>query len=119
MNPSLGYLRTSALDLFAAARDLREFEVAYHARCAALHAAESVGDPALCEQVQQKANECRETVDAAGERHKLSTEAAAMRGHESVFKQLAVMAAAARLRMEAEQKRKGHPKAPFGENNVA
>ena len=118
MDRALDRLRTDSLSLFEAAREAEQYEVAYHALAAALHAAEAQGALGVCDTVQRLANECREVVDANSTRHKLSSESAALRGHESIFKQLAVMAVSARLRMEADHKLKGHPKVPSadGEN---
>jgi hypothetical protein len=118
MDQLLDRLRDDSLSLFRTAREAEQYEVAYHALAAALHAAEAQDHPATCDVVERLANECREVVDANSTRHKLSSESAALRGHESIFKQLAVMAVSARLRMEAEHKLKGHPKVPSadGEN---
>ena len=85
MNPNVSALRESALGLFRAARDQRQWAVAYHALAAVLHAAESLVDAETCELVEQ-----------------LSSRSAAARGNESVFKQLAVTAVSAPLRMEAD-----------------
>src|SRR5262245_61826718 len=116
MDQSVHVLLASSLDLFAAARAAGQYEVAYHALCGALHAAESLEDSPTCTVVEHLANECRDAVDANGTTHKLSSQSAAMRGHESVFKQLAVMAVSARLRMEVDgqvQKRQERPRAPL------
>jgi hypothetical protein len=81
MDRSAEDLRGASYALFEAAREAGQYEVAYHALAALLHAAEALA-----------------------------------RGHESIFRQLAVTAASARLRMEADavyQKAKGRPKAPF------
>lgn len=115
MNESVQKLRESGLALYAAARKEGEYEVAYHALCAVIHAAERLQDAGACTLVERLANETRETIDGADPAHRVSSHSAAGRGHESIFKQLAVTAAAARLRMEAEaitRKQKGRPKAP-------
>jgi hypothetical protein len=115
MKPSPEGLRASSLDLFEAACELREYQVAYHALAAVLHAAERLEDAATCERIERHANECREWIDANEPRHKLSSQSAQNRGHESVFRQLAVTAVAARLRIESDimkRKLKGRPKAP-------
>jgi hypothetical protein len=41
MNENVGLLRDAALGLFTAAQAAQEYEIAYHALCAALHAAET------------------------------------------------------------------------------
>jgi hypothetical protein len=116
MDRSAEDLRGASYALFEAAREAGQYEVAYHALAALLHAAEALADVDTCGLVERSANACREVVDAHGMRHRLSTESAAARGHESIFRQLALTAASARLRMEADavhQKAKGRPKAPF------
>ena len=79
MDRALDRLRTDSLSLFEAAREAEQYEVAYHALAAALHAAEAQGALGVCYTVQRLANECREVVDANGTRHKLSSESAALR----------------------------------------
>ena len=116
MDRPLDALRASALDLSTAARDAGEYEVAYHALCALLHAGESLNDAATCTLVAQRASECRAWLDANAPAHKLSSESAQRRGHESIFKQLTVTAQAAQLRIHADaQKREGRPKAPLAD----
>ena len=99
-------LRDAALDLFTAARGAGEYEVAYHALCCALHAAESFRDQETCRRVVTLAGECRNWIDVNQPRHKLSTLSAQSRGHESIFRQLAVTADSARLRLAAETHKK-------------
>jgi hypothetical protein len=89
---------------------VQEYEIAYHALCAALHAAEGLGDEEALRRVASRAGECRDWIDLHAPRHKLSTPSAQSRGHESIFRQLAVMADAARLRLVAEaHKKQGRP----------
>lgn len=113
MEPTPAGLREVALDLYRAARAAGQHEVAYHALCAVLHAAEALGDDATCELVEREAKACRDAIDAQQPRHKLSSQSARLRGHESIFQQLAVMGESARLRLEADRKRKGRPQAPL------
>ena len=110
METPLTALRDATFELFAAARDAREYEVAYHLLCAVLHAAESLEDAETCRLVETRANECRDWIDLNRPQHRLSTPSAQTRGHESIFRQLAVMGESARLRMHADaHKRKGRP----------
>ena len=112
MDASLNGLRGAALELFTSAREAGQYEVAYHALCALLHAAEAMDDEATCQLVEQRAYECRDWIDRHAPEHKLSTPSAASRGHESIFRQLTVTAESARRRIEF-QKRQGRPKAPL------
>ena len=103
-------LRSAAFELFNAARAVDEYEVAYHALAAALHAAESLNDQETCRLVERYADECRQHIDIRAPAHKLSSRSAQARGHESVFRQLGVTAQSARLRIESElQKMQGRP----------
>lgn len=113
MDTTLDGLRGAALDLFLAAREAQQYEVAYHALGALLHAAEALEDEPTCQLVENRANECRDWLDLHVPDHKHSTRSAQSRGHQSVFRHLAVTAEAARLRIEA-QKRQGRLKAPLG-----
>jgi hypothetical protein len=112
MDKSANGLRAASFDLFVAAREAGEYEVAYHALCAALHAAESLHDDESCKEVQARAKECREWIDTRDPGHKLSTRSAQSRGHEGIFRQLEVTAGSARLRLEL-QKKQGRPEAPL------
>ena len=112
MDATLNGLRGAALELFTAAREGQHHQVAYHALCALLHAAEEMDDEATCQLVEQRANEYRDWIDAHAPDHKLSTRSAQSRGHESIFRSLGVTAESARLRIEV-QKRQGRPKAPL------
>ncbi|HKU45339.1 MAG TPA: hypothetical protein VJQ58_00530 [Burkholderiales bacterium] len=110
MDSSVESLRDAAFDLYTAAREASEYEVAYHALCAVLHAAERIEDAETCRLVEVRANECRDWVDTRAPEHRLSSQSAKARGHESIFRQLAVMGESARLRINAEaQKKKGRP----------
>ena len=112
MDANLVGLRDASLALFTAAREAGQYEVAYHALCALLHAAEAMADDATCLVVEHRANECRDWIDLHAPAHRLSTQSAQSRGHEGIFRQLAITAESARLRMEF-QKRQGRPKAPL------
>ena len=103
-------LRSAAFDLFNAARAVDQYEVAYHALAAALHAAASLNDHETCRLIERYADECRQHIDIRAPGHRLSSRSAQSRGHESVFRQLAVTAQSARLRLESElQKKQGRP----------
>ena len=110
MDRPLLQLQAASLALFEAARNADQHEVAYHALAAALHAAEALDDAASCAEVERLANESRLRIDDEEPGHKLSTSTAHQRGHESIYKQLALTAVSARLRIEAtaqRQKTKG------------
>ena len=114
MDQPLNALRAAAFDLFNAARRAEQYEVAYHALAAALHAAESLADPETCRVVEQYTDECRQWIDIHAPAHKLSSRSAQARGHESIFRQLGVTAQSARLRIESDlQKKQGRPEAPL------
>ena len=112
MDATLNGLRGAALELFTSARDARQYEIAYHALCALLHAAEAMEDDATCQLVGQRAKECRDWIDLHAPEHKLSTQSALSRNHEGIFRALTVTAESARLRIEV-QKRQGRPRAPL------
>ena len=117
MDRPLLQLQTAALALFESARNADEHEIAYHALAAALHAAEGLDDADACAEVERLANECRNRIDSDEPRHKLSSSTAHQRGHESIFRQLALTAVSARLRIEANlvrQKTKGALRRPLG-----
>ena len=108
MDPRAAELQARGLQLYRDAREAGQYEVAYHALCAALHAAEALDDGGACELVEREARTCRDWIDTHAPESKLSSRSAQSRGHESIFRQLAVMAEAARLRLQADaQKRKG------------
>ena len=110
----LDRLRADSFSLFEAAREANQYEIAYHGLCAALHSGEALADPETCRMVEERANECRAWIDSHAPKHSLSTRSAQSRGHEGIFRQLAVMAESARLRIESEaRKKKGRPKAPL------
>jgi hypothetical protein len=81
-----------------------QFEVAYHALMAALHCAEGTGDTGRLTEVAQFARETQATIDTTAAAHRLSTQSANTRGHQSLFTVAAVMADAARLRLESESR---------------
>lgn len=117
MDRPLLQLQAASIALFESARNAEEYEVAYHALAAALHAAEGLDDAAACAEIERLANECRLHIDHDEPAHKLSTSTAHQRGHESIFRQLALTAVSARLRIEADavrQKTKGARGRPLG-----
>ena len=105
MDRPLLQLQAAALALFESARNADEHEVAYHALAAALHAAEGLDDAAACAEIERLANECRNRIDHDEPGHKLSSNTAHQRGHESIYRQLALTAVSARLRIEATLQR--------------
>jgi len=114
VDESVTELRSAAFDLFNAARAADQYQVAYHALAAALHAAESLNDQEACRLIERYADECRQHIDIHTPAHKLSSRSAQARGHESIFRQLGVTAQSARLRIESDlQKKQGRPEAPL------
>ena len=97
----LARLRDSLLRLYAEARDLGEHQVAYHALAGALHAAESLRQPDVLDQVAALARS-RKRIDQDDPRHPLSSQSASIRGHHSIFEHLAATCAAVRARLKAE-----------------
>ena len=121
MDRPLLQLQTAAHALFEAARNADEYEIAYHALAAALHAAERLDDAAACAEVERLANECRDRIDHEDPGHKLSSTTAHQRGHASIYRQLALTAVSARLRIEANavrQKTKGALRRPLGPSSA-
>jgi hypothetical protein len=108
VDPSLSALRGAAFELFNAARAAEQYEVAYHALAAALHAGENLADQETCRLVEQYATECRQWIDVHLPRHKLSSQSAQARGHDSIYRQLTITAQSTRLRLESDlQKKQG------------
>lgn len=92
-----------------AAGEAGEYEVAYHALMAALHAAEGVGKAtasatALAE-IERIARLQSAQVEEIKPVHQLSRAAAKNRGHTSVYDTLLIHANSARLRIEADVRR--------------
>ena len=109
---ALEQLRDDLLKLHAEARALGEHEVAYHALAGVLHAGESLQDLDTIGEVEAKAREHGTWISEHDPKHSLSAQSAAMRGHHSIFEQLATTATAARARIKAEKlthKQKGRP----------
>jgi DNA-binding IclR family transcriptional regulator len=95
-------LRDALLQLHAEAREIGEHQVAYHALAGALHAAESLREVDMLEEVGALAREHGRWIDQNEPTHPLSSHSAALRGHQSIFEQLAAMCAAVRARLKAE-----------------
>ena len=97
------------LTLSNAAADAGEFEVAYHALMAALHAAERVGrdkgNASVLAEVERVGKAQAERIEKIRPPHQLAKSAAKNRGHVSVYETLLVHARSARLRIEAEKRR--------------
>jgi|SRR5262245_28430764 len=99
-------LRDALLELHAQAREIGEHQVSYHALAGALHAAESLRQADMLEEVATLAREHGRWIDEHEPQHALSTHSAASRGHQSIFEQLAAMCAAVRARLRAENLRR-------------
>jgi hypothetical protein len=95
-------LHDALLRLHGEARTLGEHQVSYHALAAAMHAAESMRDSAALESIASLAREHAQWIERNDPGHPLSTQSAALRGHHSLFEQLAAMCAAVRARLRAE-----------------
>ena len=100
------------LSASVAAAESGEFEVAYHALMAALHAAEGVGKEtasaagiAGIAEIERVAGEQSAQVEKLKPIHQLSPAAAKVRGHKSVYDTLLLHAKSARLRIEADARR--------------
>ena len=98
----LAKVRDDLFRLYAEAREIGEHQVAYHALAAVLHAAESLRQRDVLEQVAALAREHGRLIDQDEPRHPLSAQSASIRGHHSVFEQLAAMCSAVRVRLKAE-----------------
>ena len=99
---TLAKVRDALLRLHSEAREIGEHQVAYHALAGVLHAAESLRQGDVLEQVAGLAREHGRWIDQNEPSHPLSAQSAAMRGHSSIFEQLAAMCAAVRARLKAE-----------------
>jgi DNA-binding IclR family transcriptional regulator len=99
---TLTRLRDALLRVYAEAREIGEHQVAYHALAAVLHAAESLRQPDMLDQVAALAREHGRSIDKNEPRHRLSAHSASVRGHVSIFEQLAATCAAVRARLKAE-----------------
>ena len=100
--PELTRIHEALLRLHAEGRALREHQVAYHALAGALHAAESLRRIDLLEEVAGLAREHGRSIDQSEPKHALSRQSAALRGHQSIFEQLAATCAAVCARLKAE-----------------
>ena len=96
-----------------AAADGGEFEVAYHALMAALHAAERVGKDAgnatALAEIERVAKAQSDRVEKIKPPHQLSRAAARNRGHTSVYDTLLIHTHSARMRIEADRRREESP----------
>ncbi|HJP87178.1 MAG TPA: hypothetical protein VJ852_14400 [Gemmatimonadaceae bacterium] len=112
-NVSFRSLMRRLLSVSSAAADVGEFEVAYHALMAALHAAERVGkdagDPSPLAEIERMAKAQSEKVEKILPAHQLSKAAAKNRGHVSVYETLLLHAKSARMRIEADTRRETSP----------
>ena len=96
-------IRDALLELHTQAREIGEHHVAYHALAAALHADESLQDLDSILEVETRAREHGGWINQHAPTHALSAQSAALRGHHSIFEQLANTAVAARVRIKAEK----------------
>jgi hypothetical protein len=99
---ALPKVRDALLQLYQEARDIGEHQVAYHVLAGVLHAAESLRQPEVLDQVAALAREHCKRIDQNDPRHPLSSQSASVRGHLNIFEQLATTCAAVRVRLKAE-----------------
>jgi hypothetical protein len=99
---ALSKVRDALLRLYGEARDMGEHQVAYHALAGVLHAAESLRQPEVLDQVAALSREHCKRIDQNEPQHPLSSQSASSRGHQSIFEQLAATCAAVRVRLKAE-----------------
>ncbi|HEY7238770.1 MAG TPA: hypothetical protein VH600_06345 [Burkholderiales bacterium] len=98
----LANVRGSLLRLYWQAREIREHQVAYHVLAAVMHAAESLRQVEILDEVAALAREHGKSIDQGEPGHPLSAQSASVRGHPGIFEQLAAMCAAVRARIKAE-----------------
>ena len=98
----LAKLRDALLLLYGEARDIGEHQVAYHVLAGVLHAAESLRQHEMLDQVAALARDHARSIDQNEPRHPLSAQSASVRGHRGIFEHLAAMCAAVRARLKAE-----------------
>jgi len=94
------------LELHRAAFELRQHEIAYHALAAAAHAADVLEDLEMLNRVAQLSRDELAWLNAHEPGHRLSSESAKSRHHQSIFEQLGVTATNMRKRHEAERVRR-------------
>ena len=99
---ALSKVRDALLRLYGEARDIGEHQVAYHALAGLLHAAESLRQQDVLDQVATLARGHCKQIDQNDPQHPLSSQSASIRGHQSIFEQLATTCAAVRARLKAE-----------------
>ncbi|HEX8904675.1 MAG TPA: hypothetical protein VF771_07520 [Longimicrobiaceae bacterium] len=104
-NDALRTLLDALLDVHRKAYDLREHETAYHALAAAAHAADSLADEDALERIARLSRDELAWIDAHTPEHRLSTESAKKRNHQSIFEQLGMTAMGMRQRLQAERVR--------------
>jgi hypothetical protein len=97
------------LEVNSEAADIGEYEVAYHALMAALHAAEGVAEETNSDETILEIADIAKRQGARLEKveptHQLSKAAARTRGHSSVYETLLVHADSARQRVAARKRR--------------
>ena len=93
------------LKLSAEAARIGEYEVAYHAIMAALHAAEAAGSLHGVERVLRLAEEQEKAIESLRPPHRLSSAQAKGRGTDPVYRSLPVHADAVRARLNSRRAR--------------
>lgn len=79
-----------------------EYDIAYHALSGALHCGEGLKQIQYLNEVKRRADEELAWTDAHAPEYEHSTQAAARRGHQSVFKNLGNMASARAVIIQTE-----------------
>ena len=95
-------LRERLLEVHREARALGEHQLAYHALAGVLHAGQSLRELDTCDTVEALAREYARWIDDHEPKHPISSQSASLRGHPSIFEQLATTAAAMRARLKSE-----------------
>src|SRR5215212_7539826 len=98
LDPDL-YLRLLAISDEAFAAEL--YEVAYHALLAALHWADTAHDVVRLQEVRARAQEQRDWVAVQAPEHRHAPQAAARRGHRSIYDSLTLQADAMLARVRS------------------
>lgn len=101
--PSAASLLERLLELSAEAARIGEYEIAYHAILAALHAAESARSLSGVERVLRLAEEQEMAIESLRPPHRLSSAEAKHRGTDPLYRSLPIHAEAVRLRLTSDK----------------
>lgn len=93
------------MDICRRAFEGGQVEVAFHALSAAGHAAEDERSMERLGEVERNARDLLRTLDSTRPEHRFSSESSKVRGHQSIFEQLAVTASGMRTRIKTDRQR--------------